>query len=229
MNLFFRAAPGLFEDLHDAGRGRETAGERPLRFVDGELLTTVDSDPLSSIFGVISRSCFWGGLCCLPGRAGHANLMQGFRTGAGWGVGCAAGEGAGVGALGTSLLGFAVQANEIHRFFSMALIAGSLGNWVEVVFVFCPIFASLVGVAFLGKEPTICTPDVTWCLSTVRGAKPMCGRRGLGVLVLAGVLRPVSLVRSAVEAREISLLMDRRRRKLSGAVVLSAVSPSEAL
>jgi hypothetical protein len=61
-----------------------------------------------------------------------------------------------------------------------------------------------------------------------RGAKPILGRRGLGVLVLAGVLIPVSLVRSAVEAREIWLVMDRRRRE--GATgVLSGDSPSEAL
>ena len=69
--------------------------------------------------------------------------------------------------------------------------------------------------------------DATWCLSMGRAAKPMLGRRGLGVLVLAGVLNPVSLVRSAVEAREIWLVMDRRRR--AGTGVLSGDSPSEAL
>lgn len=57
----------------------------------------------------------------------------------------------------------------------------------------------------------------------------MLGRRGLGVLVLAGVLMPVSLVRSAVEASEIWLVMDRRRREAAATGVLSGDSPSEAL
>lgn len=128
--------------------------------------------------------------------------------------------------LGASSLGFAAQAKEMQRFFAIASTAGSLGASAGLAA--CS-FVWFVSVDLLGREPMICTPEAPWCLSMGRAAKPMLGRRGLGVLVLAGVLIPVSLVRSAVEAREIWLVMDRRRREAAGTGVLSGDSPSEAL
>lgn len=43
------------------------------------------------------------------------------------------------------------------------------------------------------------------------GTKPICERRGLGEMVRAGVVIPVSQVSSAVDARLTLLVMDRRR------------------
>lgn len=84
--------------------------------------------------------------------------------------------------------------------------------------------------SLLGMEPTICT-GAPCGFSKVRGTKPVSSRRGLGLLVLAGVLRPVSLVRSAVDVAEISLVIDRLRRELllRWAEVSPGISLSEAL
>jgi hypothetical protein len=109
-------------------------------------------------------------------------------TGAGLG-------GGGISAL-SSALGFAAQAKEMHLFFSNTSMAGSL---------VCGAFpASMLILTVPGLGATI-----TLFPAAAMGTKPTSGSWGLGELVRAGVVKPVSQVRSPPEER-LKLLVTER-------------------
>jgi len=100
-------------------------------------------------------------------------------------------EGGGINTL-TSDFGFAAQANEMHRFLTSAWTVES----------FAPCAPSEGGSWSFGATACL-LPWVT------RGTKPTFGSWGLGELVRAGVVKPVSQVRS--EDRLKLLVMERLR------------------
>lgn len=131
-------------------------------------------------------------------REEHANLMVGF-----FGPSFCSPDVTGLGGGGieavSSVFGFAAQANEMHRFFSSAWIAGSFSCCVLLAML--PLCTLLV---CAGKTV------LPLCVTVTRGTKPTSDNRGLGELVRAGVVNPVSQVRSAAEDRLKLLVMDRR-------------------
>jgi hypothetical protein len=90
------------------------------------------------------------------------------------------GLGGGSIAIFSSGFGLAAQANEMHRFFASVDTSG-------------PLFG-----------------NASLAVRVVTGTKPTLGKRGLGELVRAGVVKPVAQVRSAVDAKLVLLVTDRR-------------------
>lgn len=127
------------------------------------------------------------------GFAEQANLMQG-RRGASWAEGVFSGVGR---AALVSVKGLDVQANWIDR------LRGASGLPSVESVPRLPCLSAICGASetFLGWKAGPWSRFVT-----------VSGMGGLGVLVRAGLVKPVSLVRSAVEAKLTLLAMDRRRR-----------------
>src|SRR4051812_46388502 len=90
--------------------------------------------------------------------------------------------GGGIDALST-VFGLAAQAKEMHRFFTAAWVAGTAVFWTDPA----------VGVAALSL---VFGATKALLPSLTMGTKPTFGHCGLGELVRAGVVKPVSQVSS---------------------------------
>jgi hypothetical protein len=100
----------------------------------------------------------------------------------------------------SSVFGLAAQANEMHRFFKGACVAGT------------SVFATAAVVLVLVVSLILGTTAVLFPMVTI-GTKPTFGHCGLGELVRAGVVKPVSQVSS--EDRLKLLVMERLLLPLS--------------
>lgn len=151
---------------------------------------------------------FWAG----RRGAGQANLMQG-RFGASCEGAPLVAEVTGTGGVADSTMGFAAQANEMHRFFG----ASSFGG------------CSVLGVASPCTCRSITGPSRNRFFSRserFRRSGSMSGRRGLGEFVRDGLVNPVSHVNSAVEAKLTLLVIDRRRPRSARLGRVSVLSSS---
>jgi hypothetical protein len=117
------------------------------------------------------------------------------------------------------LAGFATHANEMHLFFSRVCTADSF-VW------------AVLGMAFAGLALGGCVRRVTLAVvrsDDAKGLAVLDARRGLGELVLAGVVMPVEHVSSAVDVRLLLLTIDRRLRIPARASLSFTSSSSELL
>jgi hypothetical protein len=160
-------------------------GERTARTVDEERFLSRFGESLG-VLGIPRGTGVRGRMssCCASlvfcGCDGQANLIALFFAAPSTVASARMGLGGGSIASFSSGFGLAAQANEMHRFFACVDTSGPL---------FC---------------------NASLAVTAVTGTKPTLGKRGLGELVRAGVVNPVAQVRSAVEAKLVLLVTDRR-------------------